>query len=112
MGLDMYAFKSNGKDKPVEIFYWRKHPDLHGFMERLYRRRGGTGQFNCEDGVDLTPADIDALEEAVTKNRLPHTEGFFFGQSFPEHKEQDLQFIKAAREALAEGCTVFYTSWW
>ena len=120
MGLDMYAYKTRtpmpapGFEEPqdaVEIQYWRKHPDLHGWMEQLYRRKGGTAEFNCET-VDLTPADIDALEEAVTQNLLPHTEGFFFGESRPEDKVLDLCFIRAARKAFAEGFAVFYTSWW
>jgi hypothetical protein len=50
MGLDMYARTTNAKLKsPVdfdetdgtEFHYWRKHPDLHGWMERLYREKGG-----------------------------------------------------------------------
>jgi hypothetical protein len=80
-------------------------------MEQLYRRKGGTAEFNCET-VLLTPADIDALEAAVTGDRLPHTEGFFFGESRPEDRDDDLRFIRAAREAFREGCAVFYTSWW
>jgi hypothetical protein len=120
MGLDMYAYKTRapisdyGFEEPadaVEIQYWRKHPDLHGWMERLYWRKGGTEQFNLET-VRLDPADIDALEAAILNNRLPHTEGFFFGASRPEEKDLDLRFIRAAREAIQEGYAVFYTSWW
>jgi len=42
MGLDMYAYMtSEPPEKPVDFkvrktsqfFYWRKHPDLHGWME-------------------------------------------------------------------------------
>jgi hypothetical protein len=80
-------------------------------MEQVHRRKGGTAEFNCES-VLLAPADIDTLEVAVTQNLLPHTEGFFFGASQPEDREDDLRFIRAAREAFREGCAVFYTSWW
>jgi hypothetical protein len=120
MGLDMYAYKTRaavtayGFEKPadaIEIQYWRKHPDLHGWMEQLYRRKGGTDEFNLEP-VRLDPADIDALEAAVRDDRLPHTEGFFFGASQPEDKDDDLRFIRAARAAFAQGYTVFYIAWW
>ena len=58
MGLDMYIYqtaqnniKSNGTDlvnanmvfKDLEnyFFYWRQHPDLHGWFEQLYLAKGG-----------------------------------------------------------------------
>ena len=67
MGLDMHAYRMKftpskevdfseeifGRDdrgeldyeNPIvvakEIAYWRKHPDLHGWMENLYREKGG-----------------------------------------------------------------------
>lgn len=120
MGLDMYAYKTRtplsafGFKPPedaTEIQYWRKHPDLHGWMERLYRAKGGRAEFNLET-VRLDPEDIDALEQVVKANRLPFTTGFFFGASVPEDKDDDLAFIRAARKAFQEGCAVFYTCWW
>ena len=42
---------------------------------------------------------------------MPPTTGFFFGE-FEETEEDDLAFIAKARVALAEGKTVFYSSWW
>ena len=120
MGLDMLAYKTREQvadfgfkepDDSVEIQYWRKHPNLHGWMEQLYQDKGGTEIFNLTT-VRLDEADIDALESAVQQNRLPDTSGFFFGESQPEDKEDDLLFISAARQALKEGYAVFYTSWW
>lgn len=120
MGLDMYAYQTRAQvadhgfpipEDAVEIHYWRKHPNLHGWMEQLYRAKGGTDTFNVT-GVRLTEDDINALAEAVQNDRLPDTIGFFFGVSQPEDKELDLQFIEAARQALRDGYTVFYTSWW
>jgi len=38
MGLDMNAYVASGPDQEVtarELAYWRKHPNLHGWMERL-----------------------------------------------------------------------------
>ena len=62
--------------------------------------------------VVLSINDIALLEIAVTENGLPTTSGFFFGQSDGSEIEDDLLFIKKARQALAEGLTIYYTSWW
>lgn len=121
MGLDMYAFTTgstipaadfDAPDDRAELHYWRKHPDLHGWMEDLYRRKGGTDdQFNCVP-VRLDAADLEALELAVNDSLLPHTAGFFFGVSDGSEKADDLAFIHKARDALADGLSVFYYSWW
>jgi hypothetical protein len=121
MGLDMYAFTlrrppATEVDFPiegaVELHYWRKHPNLHGWMESLYRAKGGKGEcFNCAT-VMLRATDLDRLEDAVRHRRLPHTIGFFFGASDGSEQDDDLLFILNAREAIAIGKTVFYTSWW
>lgn len=121
MGLDMYAcILHEAPEKPVdfeaeavgEIHYWRKHPNLHGWMEALYREKGGTDpQFNCVN-LQLTADDLDRLEHAVRSGNLPQTTGFFFGVSDGSETEDDLAFIAKAREAIAEGLTVFYSSWW
>lgn len=123
MGLDMYAFTSTKKpEKPVdfreadadELFYWRKHPDLHGWMFALYKSKGGEKDadgFNCT-AVELTADDLDKLERDLNQGSLPHTTGFFFGESRPEDLERTREFIALAREALKEGKTVFYDSWW
>ncbi|MFZ1745876.1 MAG: hypothetical protein WAU17_08145 [Nitrospirales bacterium] len=121
MGLDMYAFARTRKPrKPVdfdmsgaeEIHYWRKHPDLHGWMEELYRAKGGKADsFNCVPVV-LTHEDLDELARAIGSFELPDTTGFFFGESDGTETDDDLQFIKTAREAIAKGLTVFYYAWW
>lgn len=121
MGLDMYAFTTKTKpakpvdfkaDEPQELHYWRKHPDLHGWMETLYRAKGGVAQqFNCVPVV-LTPDDLDNLEVAIRTGALPDTVGFFFGDSDGSESEDDLAFIAAARTAIDQGLTVYYDSWW
>lgn len=124
MGLDQYATTralEEGDERQTDLesgrmFYsWRKHPNLQGWMERLYRQKGGQGSekgsFNCVT-VRLELADIDRLETDVLADRLPQTEGFFFGKSEPEMKKGDLLFIKLARALLAEGQVVLYDSWW
>lgn len=122
MGLDMYAvtcrrppaspvdFKVD-KDA-TELHYWRKHPNLHGWMERLYREKGGTdADFNVVPVV-LTADDLDRLEADIRARRLPQTSGFFFGVTTGDEQEDDLQFVADAREALAAGLTVIYAAWW
>lgn len=93
------------------IFQWRKHPNLHGWMEALYRVKGGTGEFNCAS-VRLEPSDLDALAADIEADRLPQTTGFFFGRTRPEEKDDDLLFIRLAREAIAAGRVLFYTADW
>lgn len=138
MGLDMYAYKAhteNAKDrwyegatwdntlqdfvnpdptieKPVEIAYWRKHPNLHGRMKDLWERRGNTGSFNGDE-LELHLDDLIDLELAVKTKSLPATTGFFFGNPSDEHYyDGDLAFIVAARQAIKEGYRVFYNSSW
>lgn len=121
MGLDMYACTINrAPPRPVdfkaddgtEIHYWRKHPNLHGWMERLYREKGGQDDsFNCVN-LQLTRTDLDALDDAIRSRSLPSTSGFFFGESDGSEVDDDLQFVAKARESIAAGLTVFYSSWW
>lgn len=123
MGLDQYAYSVDPRlvegsvDFKVpdgsarQIAYWRKHPDLQGWMQELYLAKGGQEEFNCVN-VRLDPEDLDALEEAVRDGDLPRTSGFFFGESTPDDRDDDLIFIRDARAELAEGRVVYYTSWW
>ena len=137
MGLDMHAYRMKftpskevdfseeifGRDdrgeldyeNPIvvakEIAYWRKHPDLHGWMENLYREKGGREQSFNGDLVVLTLKDLDRLEEDILRKNLPKTSGFFFGES-GEISLKDLEFVLEARKAIQEGDTVFYDSSW
>jgi hypothetical protein len=121
MGLDMYVCTSLEKpDSAVDfdvkaaerLHYWRKHPNLHGWMENLYREKGGReDSFNCVN-LQLDSDDLDRLEADVKGGCLPLTAGFFFGESDGKESDDDLAFIAKAREALCAELTVFYTSWW
>lgn len=107
-----------------ELMYWRKHPNLQGWMERLYIRKmeeQGTPvdkdfEFNCID-LYLTLEDLDELEKDLMNNKLngggEDTTGFFFGERCDEHyKNADLLFCKAGREVLKAGWPLIYYSWW
>lgn len=96
----------------IELAYWRKHPNLQGWMENLWNSKGGEGEFNCVD-VELTDADLDWLEADIEGNELPETKGFFFGEDGDAYyKKGDLEFIKHAREHISLGYKIVYTSWW
>lgn len=140
MGLDQYAYvatKAGARDeywhddnynkpdgdptklsKPRELAYWRKHPNLQGWMERLWLERNPEVQndrrasFNCVE-LELTWEDLDDLERAIRHRQLPLTTGFFFGNPSDEHYfQQDLDFVQAARAELFLGLRVFYNSSW
>ena len=130
MGLDMYAHRvkaedviddfnvreeTDGRSEALEeLAYWRKHHDLHGWMERLYRAKGGTKEsFNCVP-IRLSMDDLNKLENDVLNNTLPETQGFFFGTNPPDEysREQDMLFIAKAKIAITAGDAVYYDSWW
>ena len=100
-------------NKPREIAYWRKHPNLHGWMETLAEKK--KLKYDSFNGVEmeLTAEDLDALERDVKKRQLPATSGFFFGNNSDQHYyDQDLAFVKAARTEMFMGLKVFYNSSW
>jgi hypothetical protein len=100
-------------DEGELIYQWRKHPDLHGWMENLYRLKDGKDKMFNTSTLVLDSDDLDRLEKVVRANELPHTTGYFFGASqYPEDTNSTLEFIAKARAAIASGKTVFYTSWW
>jgi hypothetical protein len=127
MGLDQYAYcrgtrePDNQEDR--EIAYWRKHPNLQGWMERLWEAKGRPGDapndpwhmgtmFNGVE-VELSWEDLDMLEEDIRKGKLPETTGFFFGNPSDDYYlNKDLEFIKKARAELFVGLRVFYNSSW
>ena len=114
MGLDMYAYTAAkpAAENPREIAYWRKHPNLHGWMHRLWGSKGNSGDFNGDE-LELTWEDLEALEQAVREKTLPATSGFFFGNnSDDEYYERDLKFIRDAKAELFLGLRVFYNSSW
>ena len=123
MGLDMYALSTKAKPETevdfstknfeqTEIHYWRKHPNLHGWMQNLYEMKGGTSPDFNGDCVVLDNEDLDNLEEDIKNGNLPDTSGFFFGQSHPDSDLDDLDFVNKAKEEIKNGKTVYYTSWW
>lgn len=101
----------DGTEGIVDLHDWRKHPNLHGWMEQLYREKGGEKEFNCVN-LQLTEEDLDKLENDIRDSNLPETHGFFFGESTTGTQKGDLEFITVARQSINEGSDVYYTSWW
>jgi hypothetical protein len=138
MGLDQYAYaaaKAGQQDAyyddenydkddsdptklspPREIAYWRKHPNLQGWMEQLWLERNpGGDEHTSFNGIELelTWEDLERLELDVIAGTLPPTTGFFFGNESDEYyREQDLDFIKKAKTEIFVGLKVFYNSSW
>ena len=124
MGLDMYAF-SVKPEKVISDFdfikeenetidefaYWRKFNALHGWMEKLYRKKGGTESFNTIP-LRLTMEDFESLEQDL--DSLQPCEGFFWGDQ--EIRLEDIErtqnFIEKSKKEIQSGNVVYYYSWW
>ena len=49
----------------------------------------------------------------IISDKLPEGGGFFHGGNADEHyKEETLEALKDAMNAIEEGDRVYYTSWW
>lgn len=110
MGLDMMIYGCENDTTPaVELAYWRKHPDLHGYIVNTF----ADGVDECQK-IDLTADNIENIIEAVNKNNLPETKGFFFGTS---SRDRDAETIKLLTEVSVwleknpEG-KIFYNASW
>jgi hypothetical protein len=139
MGLDQYAYvaaragaydeyyedKNYDKEdsdptkqsKPRELAYWRKHPNLQGWMKQhCGRRRIPTIQRSPALTVlklELTWEDLERLELDIISGGLPETTGFFFGEDSNEfYYNDDLEFVKNAKAEIFIGLRVFYNSSW
>ena len=110
MGLDMYV--EGWKDGILvesELGYWRKHPDLHGYI--VQNLAGGLDE--CQK-IPLSLENLENTLEAVQKDLLPPTSGFFFGKSYSEYKRPTVQMLKKIIKWLKaeDGRSVVYrTSW-
>ena len=128
MGLDQYAYaamQEDSWDNSRRIEYWRKHPNLQGWMEQLWVAKGrpnGSSEQEQDWGSDfngveleLTWQDLEALEKDILAGNLAklETKGFFFGNPSDDYyREQDLEFIRKAKAEIFTGFKVFYNSSW
>lgn len=138
MGLDQYAYvaakagaydeyysdENYGKDdsdptkvsRPHELAYWRKHPNLQGWMKQLWEEKNpNDAEIVSFNGIELelTWEDLERLELDIISSGLPETTGFFFGEESDQfYYNDDLEFIKNARAEIFLGLRVFYNSSW
>ena len=118
MGLDMYLEgrkylmsnyddpdkdeKEDGfpvREKGLSLGYWRKHPNLHGYIVQTFAE----GRDECQD-IELDVPKLKAIIAAVEKKELPHTTGFFFGESDGSEDEETLAILKKAIDWLDRVC--------
>ena len=130
MGLDMYLTgekyfwadprpennpREDGfrvRSRTLELGYWRKHPNLHGYIVNTF----ASGIVNCEP-IALAETDIEKIIDAVARDNLPHTVGFFFGASDGTEKDETLRIFTAALAWLRNKesnnfRTVYYRASW
>lgn len=106
MGLDMYAvavrteqvtddFSFEGEAK--EIAYWRKHHDLHGWMERLWLQKWTRGAEAPSEAADQSVAA--AARESVFKA---------FSESVAEAESQGERIVPTAAQMTVHMGAVAY----
>ena len=101
------------KSKELQLGYWRKHPNLHGYIVNTF----AGGNDNPCQRIELSANSMRQIIEAVKNKDLPHTEGFFFGESDGSEDEETIEiFTKAIAwlETKEDNVwrSVFYTASW
>lgn len=132
MGLDMYL---EGELSPMgpppgpqqdgfpvvktvlELGYWRKHPNLHGYIVQTFAE----GVDECQS-IFLGKEDCQKIAKAILEDELPTTSGFFFGDSewHDGFKEAHAKIFSDAVKWLDDGKvpdssalrSVFYRASW
>ena len=86
----------------LELGYWRKHPNLHGYIVNTF----GGGLDECQE-IDLSEENIENIINTVKSDALPEgVGGFFFGKSatpngeykecYEEQKAKDIKILTNA----------------
>lgn len=131
MGLDMYlegrTFNWSNHEFPeldpsrdgfpikgviLRLGYWRKHPDLHGYIVQNF----ADGKDGCQD-IELGDECIEKIIAAIKARELPHTEGFFFGESDGSEDEESIEIFQKALDWMRgnspnESRSVVYRASW
>jgi hypothetical protein len=67
--------KLNDPEQGMELAYWRKEPNLHGYIVQTY-----ADGIDDQEPISLDRAALLDIIDAVENKRLPVTTGFFFGK--------------------------------
>ena len=132
--IDIDRWYDDTKDESCseqDQFIWRKHARLQVFMDKEHKKQNEKRQmdtdlghlgFNSDADVPHVLIDIDVLDrlEKQIKDGYPDcfcSDGFFWGQQFQElsakeYKDQDLEFVKWARQQIQDGKEVVYECSW
>lgn len=91
--------------KTLDMGYWRKHANLHGFIVNAF----ANGEDECQR-IHLDEEDLSNLIEALENDTIYEdgaVTGLFFGRSyfpgdegFEEQKSKDLKIFRSALEWL------------
>ena len=114
MGLDMYFYRGHTEENH-QIFYFRKHSDLHGFLMDIWLSMNpdkSRDDFNCEE-LEITKEILDSIENECKNWTHKKYNGFFWGSSYDvdwERTEDEL--IPLLKEELKNGNKVYYFPWW
>lgn len=79
----------------LSLGYWRKHPNLHGYIVNTY----ADGVDNCQP-IELSADCMHGIIQAIKEKRLPETSGFFFGQSDGSEDEESIEIFEKAIQWL------------
>lgn len=79
------------QERVLEVGYWRKHPNLHGFIVNTF----ADGEDDCQP-INLSADNLRTTLEAVKADALPHTDGFFFGKSDGSEKAETIEILEKA----------------
>jgi hypothetical protein len=79
------------KEKRYDLGYWRKHPDLHGYIIENFAE----GVDDCKE-IELSREGVETILHAVLHDDLPKTTGFFFGETTGEEKEYTVKTLNNA----------------
>ena len=131
MGLDMYLLghhyhsayvddvprpmldnKYHIESMNVDLGYWRKHADLHGYIINTF----ADGVDECQK-IELSEDDLDKIIMAIREDKLEKDHsGFFFGNSTDngyyneKEKERAISIFQKAKTFLQEGAKMLKDS--
>lgn len=148
MGLDMNLYKTKKTDTFTfynnyyldkcdmeELYYWRKHSDLHGLMEEIYLSKlddiiFDVEEYEEENNVSITwkddlyddfnciplileKEDVIDIIERHKNNEIPEARGFFWGESEKSDFDESLkEFEDVLKNTDWDNEMCIYNSWW